>query len=297
LKTYEGLQFLRSTWYKQRRKLISSIPSADPSLKTALQKDGYVRWDLAEFDALQDVVNLCRKVIADNHSNIEKLNQDFENDTVPDKFITNPFMDLNIDEHLTLDSPLLKFALHPSILKPVSEYLGMIPVLSGITLWYSPNKKEYPLSSQKFHIDMHDRRNAKLFLYIEEVDENSGPLTVISADDSRKIEKKLEYKMKYVFKNETGSRVEDELIEEIVGGDKSLALTGPSGTVFMADTDSCFHFGSRGATKPRYTMQFYFEPPFAFGTVYNEESYKKTFQLSHLIENTDSEIEKLVLGL
>ena len=67
------------------------------------------------------------------------------------------------------------------------------------------------------HLDMHDRKCMKIFIYIDDVDENCGPLTAIPAKLSERIENKLQYKNGYVRQSGAlTSRVPDDVIEQIV---------------------------------------------------------------------------------
>jgi len=295
LKTYKHLQFLRGFMYKERRQLASKIPTSKYSFIIP-EDQGFVKWEPKNLTLIDEVLSLSNKVYDDNIAAINKINRQLELGEIPPGFNTNPFLRLSIENHLTLDSPFLKLGLHPAVLKGVSDYLGMLPILTSISLLYSPNKKSFNLSSQHFHLDMHERKCAKIFMYIFDVDENCGPLTLISASGSEKIENKLRYKTHFVFNNgDRTSRVDDEVVEKIIDKNDIHVLTGKAGSIFLADTDRCFHYGSRGATKPRLALQFYYETPFSFGYPI-DYSDKKYFSLSHLGTQTDSEIEKYALG-
>ena len=292
-----SLQFLRlALFYKERQQLLNQIKYEDNLHLHIPTAEGLLKWYSRNFFLGEKVVAQCKQIIENEKHIIEKLTMDLESGNIPPEFITNPFHQAMLDPYLTIDSPLIKLGLHPSILKAIGNYFGMLPVLTGIYLLYSPNKGMFKKSSQLFHLDMHDRKCMKIFIYINDVDLDGGPLTAIPGNYSALIERKLHYKDRYVLNSgDLTSRVEDNLIESIVPKEKFIAFTGEAGSALFIDTDRCFHYGSRKASKPRIALQYYYETPFGFGYP-PDFSNEKLFTLRKLAKETDSRIEKLVLG-
>ena len=65
-------------------------------------------------------------------------------------------------------------------------------------------------SSQKYHLDHEDYKQVKGFLFIEDVDLDSGPLTVINALESKNIQRIINYEM-----TKSNKRVDDEVIRSL----------------------------------------------------------------------------------
>ncbi len=163
---------------------------------------------------------------------------------------------------LTLDSPYLRFVLRRDVIAAVSRYLGMVPVLGQIDLWHSGPCAQWN-NSHLYHCDWSALTQVKIFVYCSDVSLENGPLTVVPADRSQAIHKRLHYN----YRRDGGRyRVSDECMREHGGQDHQHALVGPAGSAVLADTSRCFHFGSRvlpGAA-PRWLALFQLIPPSAF---------------------------------
>ena len=64
-----------------------------------------------------------------------------------------------------------------------------------LSLWYSPNNQIFENSSQEYHLDHEDYRQVKGFLFINEIDFETGPLNIINLTQSNKIQKMINYTM------------------------------------------------------------------------------------------------------
>jgi hypothetical protein len=296
-KRKNNLQFIRHAFfYKERQEILKQLQPEDKLELHIPANKGLLQWDTSVFPVGKALLEQCNQIIANEKPQIDKLHALLDSGNIPADFLSNPFYQPNLKPYLTIDNPLIRFGLHPSILKAAGEYLGMLPILTGVYLLYSPNKGAFKKSSQLFHLDMHDRRCMKIFVYINDVNENCGPLTAIPGNLSEKIEKKLHYKDRYVLTSgDLTSRVEDPTIEAIVPKDKFVTFTGKPGSALFVDTDRCFHYGSRMASKPRIALQYYYETPFGFGFPPNF-SDESLFTLKRLAADTNSRIEKLALG-
>jgi hypothetical protein len=115
------------------------------------------------------------------------------------------------------------------------RYLGDVPLLQGVKLFWTPTNDKL-VSSQQWHLDGGDIRQLKLFLYLNDIDEAAGPLTIIPARQSREVVKKYDY---------VKGKLRDDLVAACVPRDKWIQLMGSKGTLVVCDTSSCFHFGGR----------------------------------------------------
>ena len=87
-------------------------------------------------------------------------------------------------------------------------------------------------TSQEYHLDHEDFKQVKGFLFINEVDINTGPLNIISAEQSNDIQKLINYKM-----TKTSMRVNEKTIQKlkiklII---KENILTGNPGDLLLYD--------------------------------------------------------------
>jgi hypothetical protein len=194
------------------------------------------------------------------------------------------------EEAFALDSPYMRFALSEAVVGPISAYLGVVPILNQIDIWYSAasDSPSEPRSSQLWHLDHADTTQVKVWVYCSDVGAESGPLTILPASVSDTLANEIGYDLG------EGYRVTDDRVRETVG-DSEIALVAPKGAVTFVDTSRCFHFGSRveqGAPARRVFFAQYLTP-YAFrydGDHRNEASFRQ------LATSASSELERLLLG-
>jgi hypothetical protein len=187
-----------------------------------------------------------------------------------------------------LDSPYMRFVLDENVVGAVSSYLGLVPVLTKVDVWYSAHAGTTPKSSQQWHLDSADATQVKVWILLSDVGPASGPLTVAGASTSETIADEIAYDF------DEGHRVPDGRFLELAGP-AVTALEGPAGTVHLVDTSRCFHFGSRveeGGTPRRVFMAQYLTPyAFRFKADHVERA-----PLRELATEGSSELERLLLG-
>ena len=190
-------------------------------------------------------------------------------------------------------SPEFKFVTNKYLIEIVSRYLNCVPILTNLSLWYSPNDKIFENSSQEYHLDHEDYKQVKGFLFINDIDEQTGPLSIINTLQSNEIQKSINYKMTKKTK-----RVNDEIIGDLIRKNINIqenVITGKSGDLLLCDTSSCFHYGSRLGTKARYILAFQYITPFGFTVDWNWRNYDK-LPFKHL-ECENNLLLKKVLGI
>lgn len=159
---------------------------------------------------------------------------------------------------LSLESPILRFALRDDVLAAVSAYLGVIPFLTTVSVFFSDAVEGDFTSSQLHHCDGDDIRQIKVFIYCTDVDEASGPLTVLDAKASARVRRATGYQYR--------QRLTDAQVQAVVGTGREYAILGPAGTAAFVDTSRCFHFGSRvsPAAPPRLVTMVQYQTPYSF---------------------------------
>lgn len=198
-----------------------------------------------------------------------------------------PFVAQGLGNRLGSDDPILKLALHPSVVAAVSRYIGMVPVIENITIWYSPNDRALENISQYYHLDGQDVRTVQLFVLLDRVTEENGPLLVIRADESEELAERVQYR-----KTPSTKRLEDAVVE--ASASQVVRFTGDAGDVLIADTDRCLNLGSREGKAPRRVLVIQYYSPFAFVLPHRWDC---ALPLAHLAARPDfNGIERLVLG-
>jgi hypothetical protein len=169
---------------------------------------------------------------------------------------------------LTVTSPFLQFASQPDVIDVVGQYLGLVPILASVDILLSRHFDQQLMDSQLYHCDFEDVRQVKIFLHCSDVGPDNGPLTVVRANESREIKRRIGYR----YGTERYRIGDDEMVSS--GMTKSVGLLGPMGTTHFVDTSTCFHFGSRlpQGNERRIVTQFQFLTPAAFALVFDLDS-------------------------
>lgn len=148
----------------------------------------------------------------------------------------------------TEQSAIFKLASDPLILVPVTQYFGMLPILSGFGLTRAPNDTFYRKSSQCLHLDPEDRTQLKVFVYITDVDESSGPFMAVKASQSAPL-------------FDDPFFILDRQDDDVVEGDAITPVHGPAGTMIFCDTCRCLHAGARPGSRERLMLSIEYNIP------------------------------------
>lgn len=138
--------------------------------------------------------------------------------------------DMFIDQ--LIKYPLIqKIVTDPSILNLAQNYLQATPVLDAVNMWWCTSYSKTPSdeAAQKYHFDLERPKWLKIFVYLTDIDEETGPhCFVAKTHKSNKIPWKL-LKRGY-------ARIEDQEVAETFAPEDVLVMTGPKGTLLAEDT-------------------------------------------------------------
>jgi hypothetical protein len=138
---------------------------------------------------------------------------------------------------------LVDFALNPAFLNMATRYLGGVPVLRRVTVFYSSARGyEDLIRSQLFHCDGEDIKQLKFFINLYDVGESDGPFTFVPAHLTDHLLKKYKQKHGALPKS---NRYQDEEVFEFVPESELVYGTGKAGDGLAVDTSRCMHYGSR----------------------------------------------------
>ena len=158
---------------------------------------------------------------------------------------------------INTEDNFIKFILDPKIIDIANSYLGMQSKFYCYTInTTNPVKEgEQPRQSQRWHRDPQDKKLCKLFLYLSDVDEVSGPFMYVTHSA---------YGMKYgkLFPQQPpiGYYPPDGTVEKSVDPKNLHSFTGTTGTIIFADTAG-LHKGGYATQKERIMLTAGFRPP------------------------------------
>lgn len=149
-----------------------------------------------------------------------------------------------VDPAIDPDGPLARLALDENLLRIVTRYLGFAPVWFDTFGWCNFPTPEEASASQLWHRDPEDRQLIKVFVYLDDVDADTGPFQYVLRSHSRNEEgfKTPRYR--------DSRRVTDEDMEATYPHNGWKACTGPAGSLIVADTVG-FHKGGKPKSRDR----------------------------------------------
>jgi hypothetical protein len=188
---------------------------------------------------------------------------------------------------LKRESPFLRFAVRPDVVASIARYLGMVPVLTNVEVYYSTFRDVALASSQLFHCDQDDTSQIKVYVLCSDVGPDSGAMLLLGADTSKSVRRAVRYEYR--------NRATDEEVFAVAGDHDRHAMVGPAGTVAFVDTSRCFHYGSRvtEGAPPRLVTVLQYLSPFSFRV---SRDRKRAAPYRHAALPASSPLEQLVLG-
>jgi hypothetical protein len=140
--------------------------------------------------------------------------------------------------------------LNDRILDIVNSYLGLNSRIIYLDVWYNlpAADGEAALDSERWHRDGEDIRLVKLFLYLSDVDETTGPLSYF-------LESQPGGRHGALFPHEPpkGSFPTEDQLRSAVGDTSAISCLGPAGTLVLYDPCG-FHRGGRARTAARIVL-------------------------------------------
>lgn len=162
----------------------------------------------------------------------------------------------SIVPQLDFNNPFISLALDARIRNIANSYMEMWTRFKAFTLIRTiPVGDADPIQSQRWHRDPEEKRMCKVFLYLVDVDEETGPFTYIPQSVYGKKWGNL-----FPQKPPEGSYPESGDIEKIIPQEEYRVMTGKAGTILFCDT-SGFHRGGHATSKERLMFTVHYAAP------------------------------------
>jgi hypothetical protein len=159
---------------------------------------------------------------------------------------TKEFLVRLMPRSVELGSAYVAPALEPQVVALANAYMGMRSYLRALDVWLNVPTTDPPKLSQLWHRDYDDAVNLKLFVYLTDVDEDSGPFTFAPGTQPGGPRSLA-----------LTDRVDNDEMAEHVPRDDWVVATGEAGTVVLADTCG-YHKGGKPTVGERilWTAQY-----------------------------------------
>lgn len=149
-------------------------------------------------------------------------------------------------------SALYSLAASELLLGPIIRYFGVFPILTGFGITLARNQTFYRKSSQRLHFDPEDRTQMKVFVYLTDVDADSGPFMAAPASKSRHLFEQPDF-------------VLDRKDDDVVEAGSIQEFHGKAGTAIFCDTCRCLHAGARPGGRMRLMLSIEYNLPSHLG--------------------------------
>lgn len=228
--------------YPARRFLAAHPPTLSESgsrILSTLKKDGIAFTSVDELFPGKGVLQTLQAYAKNTeHTASHKLKK---------KFLLG-YWDWQNGLEIDLENPFISLTLDEQILSIVNFYQRFATRLNYFTLEKTlPVGDSEPVQSQRWHRDPEEKRTCKIFIYLNDVDEESGPFTYVkgSAPLSGSA-----YASLFPQKLPLGSYPDPQQLEKAVKKEDIITATGKAGTLIFCDTAG-LHRGGHAKSKPR----------------------------------------------
>jgi hypothetical protein len=135
------------------------------------------------------------------------------------------------ERNLFSNATIQKIVADPSLVALAADYLKVVPKLAILALWHSSHRFADASShgAQMYHFDLSFPQWVNLFIFLSDVDLDSGPHAYLKGTHRRDTEGAP-------LRARGIQRISDEDILQTYGRNKLVEVCGQRGTMFMADT-------------------------------------------------------------
>ena len=172
------------------------------------------------------------------------------------------------DGTIALDDPWFRACSSRRLLDVANAYLGLWSKLEYVDVWYSIPQavSSERKASQRWHRDFNDRHLLKAFLYLVDVDEETGPFEYIAGSA-----RGGPYADKWPWRPLSESYPPQDELAQRVPAEAIKTFTAPKGTIIFCNT-SGFHRGGFATARPRVLSTVTYSSPASLASL-TERNY------------------------
>ncbi len=237
LTLYSDFEYYIARW-KHSRKL-PALEAGDRQILNTLKKDGVCVTTLADLGL--DSSSELLKAAYEQLSQMENPNNDHLDEKLPQIYTVTGLPEFS------------NWGKEKRLLNIIENYIGLPVAFHGVHL-----RKDFPSKHQfgtlLWHSDAEDRRIIKIFIYLNDVEQKTGPFEYIPRSLAPLFSWKyiqLYYKL---FKSGYMG-IDDEDVKPVIPKSAWKSCPGSAGTVIIVDTKNALHHGTV-RTEERSTLFF-----------------------------------------
>ncbi|RCJ34867.1 phytanoyl-CoA dioxygenase [Nostoc punctiforme NIES-2108] len=262
-------EYYVARWKHSRN--LPALEGRDRNILKALKKDGVYVTTLADLGLTSSCELL--KAAYQQLSQMENPNNDHLDEKLPQIYTVTGLPEF------------YAWAMEKRLLNLIENYIGLPIAFHGVHL-----RKDFPSKHQfgtlLWHSDAEDRRIIKIFIYLNDVEEKTGPFEYIP----RSLTSLFSWnyiRLFYKLWKSGYMGIDDEEVKPVIPKSAWKSCPGPAGTVILVDTKNALHHGTV-RTEERSTLFFCYtaNPPERpeLCTQYWDDTYPRA-ELRQQIEN------------
>ncbi len=202
--------------------------------------------DLLSGDMITSLESETRNLLSAKATDIDDLRANVDNDSTIGKKTFNLEL-LESEPEFDTQCVFANLGLSRSMLAIANNYLRMTAQLRYFNVWYTSASTGLSRESQLWHFDREDNYILKAFLYLDDVDEGTGPFTY--APGTHRNGKHRALKPEFIMEGNV-KRTTDDQMAKVYPREKWRVGTGKKGTIIFADTRG-YHKGGEARTRDR----------------------------------------------
>lgn len=202
--------------------------------------------DLLSADMIMNLESDTRDLLSAKAEEINDLKATVERDATVGKKTFNLEL-LGSEPEFDTESVFASLGLSQSLLAIADSYLRMTTHLRYYNVWYTTASTGMSRESQLWHFDREDNYILKVFLYLDDVDEGTGPFTY--APGTHRNGKYRSIQPEFIMEGNV-KRTTDEQMAKVYPRENWKVGIGKKGTIIFADTRG-YHKGGEARSKDR----------------------------------------------
>ncbi|MBE9052340.1 2OG-Fe(II) oxygenase [Nostocales cyanobacterium LEGE 11386] len=138
------------------------------------------------------------------------------------------------------------WGLEQRLLNIIENYLGLPVAYNGV-YFRRDIANQVEQTSRLWHVDKENKKILKIIIYLNDINEDTGPFQYITQTLTSEIAQSLKY---------TSGYIQSQTMQGVVSPEHYKSCTGPAGTVIFAATGNIFHRGKIPVTADRFAIFF-----------------------------------------
>lgn len=219
-------QYHTARWKHSRN--LPALERSDRHILNALKKDGVCVTTLADL-GLNSSSELL-KAASHQLSQMENLNNDHLEQKLPQIYTVTGLPEF------------YAWGIEKRLINIIENYIGLPIAFHGVHL-RKDLKNKHQFGTLLWHSDAEDRRIIKIFIYLNDVEEKTGPFEYIPRSLTSLFSWNY-FRLYYKLWKSGYMGIDDEEVKPVIPKSAWKSCPGPAGTVIIVDTKNALHHGT-----------------------------------------------------